>query len=99
MCFGDGQPYGSQGRQDQGADREHGLQVLYLPPYSSDLNPIEDFGLELPLGVLFDAPTVAELALVVTQTKAEAEADIDQMLAQVEQMQSRSVSQRSYEGQ
>jgi amino acid adenylation domain-containing protein len=50
------------------------------------------FGVELPLRAMFDAPTVAGLGLAVTQIRAEAEVDIDQMLAQVEQMQGRSVS-------
>jgi hypothetical protein len=50
------------------------------------------FDVELPLRALFDAPTVAGLALAVTQTKAEAETDIDQLLAEVEQMPDRSAS-------
>jgi acyl carrier protein len=46
-----------------------------------------DFGVELLPRALFDAPTVAELALVVTQAQAEAETDIDLILAEVEQAQ------------
>ena len=56
------------------------------------------FGVDLTPRALFEAPTVAELALAVTQTKAEAEIDIEQMLAQVEQLQGRSVTQESSEG-
>ena len=57
------------------------------------------FQVELPLLSLFEEPTIAGLALVVTQMQAEAEIDIDQMLAQVEQMQGHSIPQEFSEGQ
>ena len=57
------------------------------------------FQVELPLLSLFEEPTIAGLALVVTQMQAEAEIDIEQMLAQVEQLQGLSIPQESSEGQ
>jgi acyl-CoA synthetase (AMP-forming)/AMP-acid ligase II len=55
------------------------------------------FGVELLPRALFDAPTVAELALAVTQAQAEAETDIDRILAEVEQAQGLPTSQESSE--
>ena len=57
------------------------------------------FQVELPLLSLFEEPTIAGLALVLTQMQAEAEIDIEQMLAQVEQLQGHSIPQGSSEGQ
>ena len=57
------------------------------------------FQVELPLLSLFEEPTIAGLALAVTQMQAEAEIDIEQMLAQVEQLQGHSIPQGSSEGQ
>jgi len=39
---GDGQPLCSQGLSGKRADRGAGCELLYLPPYSPDLNPIEE---------------------------------------------------------
>ncbi len=71
---------------------ELGGHSLLVVQATTQLN--RHFGIELPLRALFDAPTVDGLALAVTQAKTEAETDIDQLLAQVEQ----SVSQESSEG-
>ena len=57
------------------------------------------FQVELPLISLFEEPTIAGLALAVTQMQAEAEIDIEQMLAQVEQLQGDAIRQGSSEGQ
>jgi acyl carrier protein len=49
---------------------------------------IQSFQLELPLKALFDAPTVAEMAAVITQnqTKQASDAELAQMLREVEAM-------------
>jgi hypothetical protein len=57
------------------------------------------FQVELPLLSLFEEPTIAGLALTVTQMQAEAEIDIEQMLAQVEQLQGLAIPKESPEGQ
>ncbi len=62
---------------------ELGGYSLLVPRVMSRLN--QRFGIELPMRALFDAPTVAGLALLVTQARAEADADIDELLAEVEQ--------------
>lgn len=55
------------------------------------------FGVELLPRALFDTPTVAELAMAVTQAQAELETDIDRILAEVEQAQGLPTSQESSE--
>ena len=57
------------------------------------------FQVELPLLSLFEEHTIAGLALTVTQMQAEAEIDIEQLLAQVEQLQGHSIPKGSSEGQ
>ena len=49
---------------------------------------IQSFQLELPAKALFDAPTVAEMAAIITQnqTKQASHAEIAQMLSEVESM-------------
>jgi acyl carrier protein len=49
---------------------------------------IQTFGLELPVNALFDAPTVARMAIIVEQNRAKPanDAELEQMLREVETM-------------
>jgi len=49
---------------------------------------IQAFHLDLPVKALFDAPTVAEMAVIITQNQARraSDAELTQMLREVEAM-------------
>ena len=49
---------------------------------------IQTFGLELPVNALFDAPTVARMAIIVEQNRAKPanDAELERMLREVETM-------------
>jgi len=57
---------------------------------------IQAFKLELPVKALFDAPTIAEMAGIITQSQAErvSEAELAQMLCEVEAMTEEEAQQR-----